>query len=120
MTVDGENDEYQTNLLYAYAEIPTDVFMHAYWENIIDLYPEVREDYETAEEMLQKYRSGHPSKSAGFKGYNFKKHDLKNPWPVMLGTEFFEDGAHRLALYVYSGLTKIPAVSFYNSEKTDA
>ena len=113
MTVDGENDEFE-EYQYAYAEIPTEEFMHAYWDNIETTYGEGEElgtasGYKSAEEMIASYRKDKLG------GTQYANHDLVYPWPVFLGTDFFEDGAHRLHLYVSRGLEKIPAVMVVHS-----
>lgn len=120
MVVDGENEEFETNCLYAYAEIPTEEFMHAYWRGLVNSYEQNSDDftaqYATPEEMYRDYREGDPSVSTGFSGYDFSKHDLEYPWPVIIGSDFFEDGAHRLALYVYKGLETVPCVMIHPIE----
>lgn len=110
MTVDGENDDYE-ELSYAYVEIPAEEFMNAYWYNIVThVDPESKDSYPSSEDMYRHYRDDDPSKSVGFSGYNFSRHDLNEPWAVILGSDFFEDGAHRLAWYLYKGMEKIPVV----------
>lgn len=111
MMVDGENDEYKKNCWYSYADIPIDVFFDHYFEGVLRFDPQARESWKSGKNMLAKYQ-----KKLDFKGYDFGKHDLENPWPVIIGSEFFEDGAHRLALYAFSGMKTIPAVMIFNKE----
>jgi hypothetical protein len=106
MTVDGDNDEYK-KYSYLYAEIPTDIFMQHYWKHIISFDSSAMEDYPSAEDMIKGY------KTETIDGYDYSKHNLNEPWPVILGTDFFEDGAHRLSWYVYNNFDKIPAIMIY-------
>lgn len=117
MMVDGDNPSYKTNLQYAYANIPVGFFMREYWGNIISEYPEMTEEYPSAEQMLFDYQNNDPRQVAGFMGYDFSKHDLIEPWPVILGSDFFEDGNHRLAWYVYNGVEHIPAIFPVNKRR---
>ena len=116
MMVDGDNPDYKTNCFYSYGEIPTEVFMDNYLEGIVRFDPALRDEYVNGETMTAKDRATHPSKSSGFGGYDYSKHNLKEPWPVVIGSEFFEDGAHRLGLYVHSGMKTIPAVMIFDAE----
>lgn len=116
MVIDGDRPDYATDLLYMYGTIPTDLFLRALHQalvvnNLDD------EDYGTEDDWVASYQDKNEV-YRNLEGYDFSKHDLVNPWPVMLGSEeFMQDGWHRSSIYAASGLTEIPCIYFI--EKSD-